>query len=129
MGYILVNAWPILLATLCGLAVTAAYATRGAGLRRLEALKLGAVALLAEGWLACTLAGALILAPSKAGAWTMAFASAGVIWAGFILPSVFVTLRFRGAAVGAALADAAIWLVVLLVQAVVLHLVGLSRPV
>jgi hypothetical protein len=58
----------------------------------------------------------------------MAIGSAVVIWIGFVLPALFVTLRFRGSAMGPALADSVIWLAVMLVQAGVLQLVGLARP-
>jgi hypothetical protein len=130
MQYILINATPILLATLGGLVVSVLYALavrRGESMGRGARLSVG-LAFIAEGWLACILAGALILAPHQAGAWTMAIGSAVVIWIGFILPALFVTLRFRGSAMGPALADSVIWLAVMLVQAGVLQLVGLVRP-
>ena len=131
MQYILTNALPILLATLGGLVVSGAYAVsiRRADLDAYGALRLTALAFIAEGWLACILAGALILAPRQAGAWTMALGSAVIIWIGFVLPTLFVTLRSRGAGVRSALADSLVWLVVMLVQAGVLQLVGLIKPV
>lgn len=134
MQYIAINAAPILLAALAGFAVSLLYAAavkragRGGtgGVR--GAVGLAVVAFVAQGWLACILAGALILAPRGAGAWTMALGSAVVIWIGFVLPSVFVSLRFRGSPVAAALLDGLLWLAVMLVQAAVLQLVGVSRP-
>ena len=130
MQYIFINAIPILLATLCGFVVSLLYAltVRGAELRGRGALQWAALAFIAEGWLACILAGALILAPRQAGVWTMALGSALIIWIGFVLPALFVTLRFRGSAMGPALADNAGWLAVMLVQAGVLQLVGLAKP-
>ena len=130
MQYILLNARPILAATLAGFFLSVAYAaTGGAGMggaRRTAGL--AALAFVAQGWVACILAGALILAPRQAGAWTMALGSAAVIWVGFILPTLVVTLRFRGSRAGAALGDALAWLAIMLVQAAVLQLVGLARP-
>ncbi len=129
MGYIALNLPPILLATAASLVLGAAYAfasPAGAGARRGWGLL--AVALPSQLWLACILAGALILAPPQAGAWTMALGSALVIWIGFVLPALATTGAFRGGRVGAIAGDAAYWLVAMLTQAVVLHLVGLHRP-
>ena len=130
MQYILINALPILLATLAGLLVSVGYAAAGrrGGFDVSGAARLAALAFVAEGWLACILAGALILAPRQAGAWTMALGSAVIIWIGFVVPALAVTLRFRGSAIRAILSDSFLWLAVMLVQAVVLHLVGLTRP-
>ena len=83
---------------------------------------------MAQGWLACILAGALILAPHQAGVWVMSLGSAVIIWIGFVLPSLLTTLRFRRVPLPAALADCALWLAVMLLQAGVLQLVGLQRP-
>ena len=129
MGYIALNFAPILLATLASLALGAGYAfasQAGAGARRGWALL--AVALPSQLWLACILAGALILAPPQAGAWTMALGSAFIIWIGFVLPAVATTGAFRGERAGAIAGDAAYWLLAMLAQAVVLHLVGLHKP-
>ncbi len=122
MIYILNNAMPILLATLVGLLVGAAIYP---GLRRPARL---AVAFVAEFWFAAILAGALILAPPKAGAWVMAVGTAVVIWIGFVAPALVVTLRARGVAAGATLRDAGHWLLVMVAEAVVLHSVGLTAP-
>ena len=131
MQYIVLNAGPILLATLAGFLVSLAYAWiaqgRLAGELRSDGW-LALLALVAEGWLACILAGALILAPHQAGVWVMSLGSAVIIWIGFVLPALVVTLRWRGVAALPALADCALWLVVMLVQAVALQVVGLHRP-
>ena len=132
MSYIVVNAFAILLATAAGLAVSALYrATAG---RRLGALErhgrpvtLLVTALLAEFWLASILAGALILAPPQADPWIMALGSAVVIWIGFVVPVLLVTHLFRGLSFAAACLDSGHWIAVMLVQAVVLHLVGLTK--
>ncbi len=130
MQYILLNALPILAATLARLLVSAAYVAVGARGRRGSRpdLLLAVVALVAQGWLASILAGALILAPRQAGAWTMALGSAVIIWIGFVLPALFTTLRLRKVSSGAALADCAAWLAVMLIQAAVLQLIGLTPP-
>lgn len=132
MQYILLNAGAIALATLAGLLVSAAYAAlaargRAGGFRR-DCWALLALAAVTQGWLCAILAGALILAPPQAGAWTMAIGSAVVIWIGFVLPAVALTLRWRGVGVAATLADVAAWLAVMVTQAAVLHLVGLTKP-
>ena len=130
MQYILQNLFAIVAATLAGLMVSGLYAAagrRGGGSRRGRVLLL-VLAVVTQGWLACILAGALILAPPQAGAWTMALGSAVVIWIGFVLPSVLLTLRWRSVRWGAALADCVAWLAVMVTQAAVLHLIGLTKP-
>lgn len=126
MIYIVTNIWAILLATVGSLAVGALYlAARG---RRAFPPLLIAVAVVAEFWLTSILAGALILAPSQAGPWTMAIGSAVVIWIGFVVPTIAVTHLSRGLSLGAAAADGAQWLAAMVVEAVILHLVGLAHP-
>lgn len=129
MIYIVPNALPILVATLAGLVVGATYrrlASRGTAGR----VDWGFVALAfaAEYWLAAILAGALLLAPPRADATVMAIGSAVVIWLGFIVPAVVVTLRYHGVAARTIALDCAHWLGVLVVQAVVLHAIGLTLP-
>jgi hypothetical protein len=124
--YILLNAVPILAATLAGLVIGALYVA----LARLpqRGLGLAITAAIAQAWFAAILAGALILAPAKAGDWTMAIGSAVVIWIGFVVPVSVVTLRARRhdwASVGI---DSLYWLVVMLVQAAVLRSIGLVPP-
>ena len=129
MGYIASNIGPILAATLVGLLIGAAYAAglgqAGAQARRPVVLL---VAVVAEFWIACILAGALILAPAGAGRWVMAIGSAVVIWIGFVLPSLLVSYGFRRQPVGAMLGDAAHWLAVMVAQAAVLEAIGLAHP-
>lgn len=128
MIYIVTNLRAILLATAGGLLVGALYKlTGGTGVPAGEpALVVAAV--VAEFWLASILAGALILAPPRAGPWTMALGSALVIWIGFVLPALLTTELSRGLTLGAALADCAQWLAAMLVEAAVLHGIGLTRP-
>lgn len=127
MIYIVDNALPILIATLAGLVVGVVYDRLRGGTRRLGALAL--TAFIAELWLCAILAGALILAPAdKGSAWTMALGSAFVIWIGFVLPSLVVTHRYRAQPWRIALSDSGHWLGVMLVQATVLQLIGLTQP-
>lgn len=74
------------------------------------------------------LAGALILAPSEAGVWTMAIGSAVVIWIGFVVPATVVNHMHRSLPGTAAAVDAGYRLVVMLVQALVLKAIGLTPP-
>jgi hypothetical protein len=126
MIYILLNAGPILAATLAGLAV-------GLLFRRFSTLPLptprfSAAAFLAEAWFCAILAGALILAPAKAGEWEMAIGSAVVIWIGFVVPVLVVSLGVRQVRAGSIAWDAVHWLTVMLVQAVILKSIGLVPP-
>lgn len=126
MIYILLNAMPILAATLAGLLIGLAY-HRAARLPR-AGLGLFVTTALAQGWFAAILAGALILAPAKAGDWTMAIGSAVVIWAGFVAPVSIVTLRARAVSKVAVVADCLYWLAVMVTQAVILKSIGLVAP-
>ena len=126
MIYILLNAGPILAATLAGLLIGVLY-HRLAGLPRAGIGLLLTVAI-AQAWFAAILAGALILAPAKAGTWTMAIGSAVVIWIGFVVPVSVVTLRARQVPVGAVFRDWLYWLVVMAVQAFILKSIGLVPP-
>jgi hypothetical protein len=129
MIYLWLNIGPILIATIAGLAAGMLWAmltepaARGRGRPADQALRFAA-----ELWLAGILAGALILAPVSAGRWVVAFGSAFIIWVGFVLPALFVTLRSRGHPARVALADCARWLLVMLVQAAVLRALGLTPP-
>lgn len=127
MIYIVLNAGAILAATLAGLVIGLGY-SRLAGQGRPLGVGFIVTAFIAEFWLCSILAGALILAPPKADVWTMTLGSAFVIWIGFVLPSVLVTLRFRGIGTKSAATDSLHWLVVMLVQATVLRLIGLVPP-
>jgi len=126
MIYIILNFEPILLATLAGLLVGAAY-LRVAGLS-LRGPGLLLTTAIAQGWFAAILAGALILAPAKAGDWTMALGSAVVIWIGFVAPVNIVTLRARRHGWSTVIMDSLYWLAVMVVQAVVLKSWGLVPP-
>jgi hypothetical protein len=126
MIYIWLNAIPILVATLAGLGIGALFRRLGG----LPAPRPGFVlsAFVAEAWFAAILAGALILAPAKAGDWTMAIGSAVVIWIGFVVPVLVVSLGVRQLPARAIAGDAAHWLIVMLVQAVILKAIGLVPP-
>ena len=135
MIYILTNAYPILAATLAGLAFGVGYyflVDRAAvkspsdGLAKLTVS--AASAFIAEAWFASILAGALILAPPEAGRWTMAIGSALVIWIGFIVPVLLVTHRTRALSARAALTDCGHWLGVIVIQALILQTIGLQLP-
>lgn len=131
MDYILTNLGSILAASVAGLVLSLVYhriARRPGDLTPSGSLALLVTAAIAEFWLACILAGALILAPQQAGAWTMAIGSAVVIWIGFVLPTLAVTEAFRGVPATRIVADNLHWLVVMVAQAVVLHLAGLTAP-
>ena len=123
MIYIVDNAVPILAATLAGLLVGMLF-YGGAGRRP----GLIATAFVAEAWFAAILAGALILAPAKANPWIMAVGTAVVIWIGFVVPALVVTLRQRQVGGAGVPRDIGHWLVVMVTQAVVLHAIGLRAP-
>ncbi len=84
---------------------------------------------IAEFWLAAILAGALILGPQQGDPWMTAMTTTLVIWIGFVVPVLLVTLRFRNMPGPMAAADSLHWLAVMLVQASVLRLIGLETPV
>ena len=128
MIYIILNAIPILLATLAGLLAGGLVHRAAGGFTR----QLWSAAL-ASAWFAAILAGALILAPADkappgAPAWLMPVMTAVVIWIGFVAPALVVTLRHRGLGWRSVGIESLYWLVVMLVQAVVLHSWGLLPP-
>ncbi len=84
--------------------------------------------LIAEFWMAAILAGAVILAPAEAGAWTMAIGSAVVIWCGFVLPALFVSYRLLGLRKRLVVIDAGHWLGAMVIMAVVVRAVGVTAP-
>lgn len=126
MIYIILNLLPIAAATALGLAVGLVWLRVSDIL--LPGWKTLAGAALAEFWLASILAGALILAPPRAGEWVMALGSAVVIWIGFIVPVLSVTFMAyemrRSQIVSAALH----WLVVMAGQAFLMQYIGLTPP-
>ena len=126
MIYIILNIVPIAAATLLGLGIGAAWLAA----MRLPRPGLGVLAgtALAEFWLAAILAGALILAPREAGAWVMALGSAVVIWIGFVVPVLWVTLGAYGISKGRILSGMAYWLVVMVGQAALMQALGLVPP-
>ena len=135
MIYIVTNAYPILAATLAGLAFGLGYyflvdraVTRSSSDGATKQTVLAALAFIAEAWFAAILAGALILAPPEAGQWTMAIGSALVIWIGFIVPVLLVTHRTRALTTRTALTDCGHWLGVIIIQALVLQTIGLQLP-
>lgn len=135
MIYIVTNAYPILAATLAGLAFGVGYyslvdraVTKSSSDGSAKLTVLAALAFIAEAWFASILAGALILAPPEAGRWTMAIGSALVIWIGFIVPVLLVTHRTRALSARAVLADCGHWLGVIVIQALVLQTIGLQLP-
>ena len=123
MSYMVLNAVPILAAGAAGLLLLW-LATRRQ-MRGGTAL----LTLLGTSWMAAILAGALILAPVSAGRWTIAFGSALIIWIGFVLPALAIAPTLRGQPLRTSLADALVWLAVMLVEAAVLQSIGLVRPV
>ena len=122
MIYIVLNALPILVATALSLALAALWYRRRASA---EMVVLGFVG---QAWLAAILCGALILAPREAGLWVMTIGSAVVIWAGFVVPSVAVSHRWRGQSWATIASDLGYWLVAMVVQAVAMRLIGLVPP-
>lgn len=126
MIYILFNAVPIAVAMLAGLLVGAVW-LRGVG-RVLPRWRMIAAIALAQFWSASILAGALILAPPEAGEWVMAIGSAVVIWVGFVMPTMAVTLAIGGVPTARIVSACAYWLVTMVVQAVVMQGWGLVPP-
>ncbi len=126
MIYIAMNALSIVAATAAGLLFGYVYAA----FMRMRGVSptIFLIVALAEFWLAAILAGALILAPAKQGMWTMTLGSAVVIWIGFVVPVIVTSYRFRRLSVRAALMDSAHWLGVMVIQATVLRLIGLTPP-
>ena len=126
MIYILLNAFPISLAMLAGLAIGWLWLkASGLSLPRLRTIIGIAVGLF---WSGSILAGALILAPPEAGEWTMAIGSAVVIWCGFVLPAVAITLAITGSKARNIAAACGYWLVTMVGQAVVMQTIGLIPP-
>lgn len=127
MIYIFENAGAILIAALAGLAIVFVY-HRATGSYRRAGFGLAVTTLIANTVIVAILAGALILAPVKAGAWIIAVGTAFIIWIGFVAPAVVVSLRYHGIAAGTVARDAGLWLVVIVVEAAVLHAIGLVPP-
>ncbi len=126
MIYIVQNIFPILAATMAGLTIGLVWVRASGG--QMPSARVLLVGALAEFWLAAILAGALILAPSQAGAWTMALGSAFIIWVGFVMPVFVVTLGAGGVKAGRIASVAFHWLVVMLAQAAIMQAIGVTAP-
>lgn len=126
MIYIVLNFVQIAVATLAGLAVGYLW-HRLLGHGRLTP-GTAVLAAVAGFWLAAILAGALILAPDEAPPWVMAIGTGVVIWIGFVVPALTLTLRYRAQSWGLVAADLGHWLLVMVVQAAVLQAQGLTPP-
>ena len=127
MIYILQNAFPIASATIVGLLIGLIW-LRLTGVA-LPSWRVVLVVAFAEFWLACILAGALILAPPEAGAWAMSLGSAVIIWVGFVLPTIAVTFLVGRQTKRKIASVSAHWLVLMMAQAAVMQGVGLVSPV
>lgn len=128
MEYINLNLIPILVATLVGLLIGLGHfiLSRPGERPALDFLVLTAIA---EFWLAAILAGALILGPrDSASPWMMTLMTAVIIWIGFVVPVLLVTLRFRNLPGPMAAADSLHWLGVMVAQAMVMQAIGLTAP-
>lgn len=127
MEYINLNLAPIAVATLVGLVIGLFHflLSRPGDRPGLDFVVLTGIA---EFWLACILAGALILAPPMANPWVIALATAFVIWIGFVVPVLMVNLRFRDMPGVMAAADSLHWLLVMVAMAGVMHAFGLVKP-
>ncbi|MEO1042999.1 MAG: DUF1761 domain-containing protein [Pseudomonadota bacterium] len=86
------------------------------------------ISFFAELWIACIVAGALILAPEEAGAWTMAFGTAFILWVGFVFPVMLVNHRYEGRPFLLTAINSGHWLGVLMVQVSLLQAIGLQPP-
>ncbi|MBZ6377808.1 hypothetical protein B5C34_03020 [Pacificimonas flava] len=84
------------------------------------------LAFIFEAWMAAVLAGALILAPVEAGGWTVALGTAFILWVGFVLPTQLINHRYTMRPWALTAIDTGHWLGVLLLQAAVLTLIGVS---
>lgn len=122
MNYIVLNIGSIAAAALVGLAILYVPARNRFTSGRAAGAALSCL------WLASILAGALILAPVTASAWTIALGSAFIIWIGFVLPVLTISLVLRGHTVLSSLKDAICWLAVMLAQAAVMNIIGLAPP-
>lgn len=141
MQYIAANVVPILAATIAGWLFGALwYGLFGRPRRRAAGLQESDVkrpsgsmrkspyvfAFIFEFWMASILAGALILAPVEAGLWQVALGTAFIIWAGFVLPTQLINHRYARRPWRLTVMDGTHWLGVMLLQAAVLTLIGVS---
>ena len=126
MIYILENIAAILAATGAGLILGVVALRISSGL--LPGLSALIVIALAEFWMACILAGALILAPPEAPAWVMALATPFIIWIGFVVPVIAVSGAVSELSWRSSLRTGLHWLVVMLAMAATLQAIGLTPP-
>ncbi|APE27762.1 hypothetical protein [Aurantiacibacter gangjinensis] len=127
MIYILQNMLPIAAATVIGLAIWALWLRR-AGIRP-PSLSGWALNLVAIFWLAAILAGALILAPVEANIWAVTLGTAIIIWCGFVLPVLAVSLAMARQRTRRIAGTVFIWLLIMLAQSAIMRVIGLSAPV
>ncbi len=130
MIYIWLNLGPILAATALGLLLAVLWhRLPGAPPLALGRPSLVIATSIFEFCLAAILAGALILAPKdQAGPWVMAISSGIVIWAGFVLPTLLVSMLYRGASAGLIIRDLGYWLLLMVLQAALMQAMGLLPP-
>lgn len=127
MIYILQNIVAICAATCVGLLLGLLAVRLSNGL--LPSVSALLVIALAEFWMACILAGALILAPPEAPAWVMPLATPFIIWVGFVVPVIVVSGAVSELSARSAMRTAGHWLVVMLAMAATLQAIGLTaRP-
>lgn len=129
MSYIATNTPAILTATLAALVFGAAWyglLARAETAKPRPSPSFYLLAFACEAWIAAILAGALILAPVEAGGWTVALGSAGIIWAGFVMPVIVVDHRRRQLSWQPTVIDAGHWLGAMLVMAAVLRAIGVE---
>jgi hypothetical protein len=122
MIYIILNAWPIIVAALSAVGMGAIWYRRAVPTATLVTI------IAAHLWLGAILAGALILAPPKGSVWTMTLGSAFIIWIGFVLPALAASYRFHGIAWRTVANDAAYWLAAMVLQATIMRIIGLVPP-
>lgn len=118
---------PILVATIFGLFVSLGHflLSKPGERPRLDFLILASIA---QFWLATVLAGALLMGPPSSQPWVQMLTTVFILWVGFIVPPLMVTLRFRGHSGPMSAADSIHWLLVLLVQAAIMQSLGLTQP-
>ena len=122
MIYIVINAFPIVVAALAAVGMGALWYRRAVPISTLITV------IPAHVWLGAILAGALILAPPKGGVWTMTIGSAVVIWAGFVAPALVASYRIRAIAWRTVAIDAGYWLAAMVLQAAIVRMIGLTPP-
>jgi hypothetical protein len=122
MIYIIINAWPIIIAALSAVGLGAIWYRRAVSTPTLV------IIILAHFWLGSILAGALILAPPKGDVWTMTIGSAVVIWAGFVAPTIAASYRLRSQSWRIVAIDAGYWLAAIVLQASLMRMIGLTPP-